>query len=290
MSAVDVHDRGAITVPDESRCSSCGGRIRGTDTEVYCESCGLVTDSQPLDDIHPTAASAPITRLARIGAVGPGNHDASGTATPHLHRLRLVALRQSDRRTEKLRRLSVEIRRVVNALSLPNAVAEAGEDYGRKIVEGSPRWKWGTYDASFCAVMAAMRHLGIHVTFEELCSRGGYPRGEVRLLITRWKYANRCYHFGLPRPSAPDLMWRGIQTGKVPRSLGEEAMRLAKAVDERFGWKGSPTVLAATVLWVASKGTISQRKAVELLGGNIVSLRHWRESVEDLAKDSGASS
>jgi transcription initiation factor TFIIB len=127
-----------------SSCPECEGRLDGSGDETVCADCGLVVEADRLDrgpewrsfaddDSQPERTGAPLTRSRHDRGLSTqvGNHGDTLRLTGRKRR-RAARLRRQQRRTTvrtKAERNQVygftEIRRVVDALGLPDSVRDA---------------------------------------------------------------------------------------------------------------------------------------------------------------------
>jgi transcription initiation factor TFIIB len=147
---------------ERSVCPECGGQIRYDDSqsEVACESCGLVTDEQTIDHgpewrsfsdeqrQNKSRVGAPTTPLMHDKGLSTTiswqDKDARGQYLSSRKREQLQRLRRWDERfrtkdasERNLKQAFDEIDRMASALGLPEAVREtAGILYRRAVEEG----------------------------------------------------------------------------------------------------------------------------------------------------------
>lgn len=274
-------------------CPECRGQLRATGDETICVKCGLVVDADRLDrgpewrsfpdeEGSPERTGAPLTRSRHDRGLSTeiGNH-GDRLRLKGRKRRQIARLRRQHNRAHigsKIERNQVyaftEIRRLVDALELPESVRETAcvlfesaqnEDLLRgRSLEGF----------AAAAVYATCRTRSISRTIEEIVEHARATRDE---LTVAYDALNR--DLGLPTgPIHPrEYVPRFASQLDLPSDVERRAEELAEAAREEGVDNGrNPCGIAAACLYAAAQSadeTLTQQAAADVADVTPVTLR-----------------
>jgi transcription initiation factor TFIIB len=282
-------------------CPECTGRLDDSGDETVCDDCGLVVETDRIDrgpewrsfaddDASPERTGAPLTRsrhdrglTTKLGNRGDVLR-LKGRKRRQITRLR----RQHDRTTirSKAERNQVyaftEIRRVVDALGLPESVRDGACRLFESAQDADLLRGRSLEGFAAAAVYATCRTRSMSRTVSEVVAHARSDRSELR---TAYDALNR--ELGLPTgPVHPrEYVPRFASELDLPTAVENRARDLAAAAREAGLDNGrNPCGVAAACLYLAAEregGDLTQRETADVADVTPVTLRRTYYELQD---------
>jgi len=266
-------------------CPRCFGTVQQTAVEHVCPECGLVVDESPIDhgpewrhfedsDENPERAAPGNPNRADRG-LGSKRHTRNGTHADsrqdHLHR----RVRSGDKKDRNREWVTQEIQRMASAVSLPDHVSERARYVFRRLHEQNLEGKNLDVVGAAC-LYAACREHGMGRTPDELAAVARCEERPIRRRV--WWIADE---LGLELPP-PDVRQRiRVVASKLPtdENATQQAVERVKSVDGAQAASGSPSTLAAWLLW--ESGECNQAQVAQAAGVTPTGLRKRRDALAE---------
>lgn len=277
----------------EQQCPECDRRGREDGTDVVCPDCGVILDTDPVEHGErewrafdaaerasrartgpPTDRSLATRGLGssigyRDGRTGDGLNHRQETINDHASSGSKVARNRSYATTE--------IQRIASALDFPDSLAEQAKHLFRQVhdagdVQGNDL---DTHAATCLYTVARVNQTGR--TPDEVAA---VARTDAKSIARR--HTRLCDAFGVECPPPdPRQRVRVVASGlDFPDSVTDAALDRLDAADDAQVYRGSPSTVAAAVLYLASPDYVTQAEVADAAGCTPVSLRSRAEDVE----------
>jgi len=271
-----------VEAADSETCPRCFGRVTSTDTEHYCEECGLVVEESPVDRGPDWRSFADSERNPERAAPGNPNHADRGMgSTRHTQDATNRAGRRQDMlhrhartgsKTERNRGYATtEIHRMTNALELPEYVGERAKLLFRKAHAEGINGKDLDTVAAAC-LYAACRRDGMGYTAGDIEE---VARTEARPIRRRLYAVANLVDVEIPPPDVAQRL--RVVAGRLTPT-DREAIRAAltalEEMDDAEIHRGSPSVLVGLLLW--QNGPWTQADVGEAAGVTPTAMRNRR--------------
>ena len=283
-------------------------RVVSSSVEQYCDDCGVVVDSSPIDRRTPLyrdaegrwARLAPVRFPVNTTQVSFSRRDANG------HRVvrdfsgwnghRLVIRNHVGRpRGDPVRPL---LYRLIAQLGIAPGVAPRAEMIARRArEEGATRGASATTLCTAALILATRERRIYAMSMQEAADRIGETR--ANLVRTYWRI-QRALSLRVPLPTSRDILRdTALREETVTPILLGKAQRVLEEFEERTkdaprGARSVPAVIAAAALYRAAGGPNSgtgwsQRKVAALFRVTEISVRTGVREIEGRGPENGSS-
>lgn len=267
------------TAESVESCPECPGSIHDDGHDRVCASCGLVVGSDPIDHGKEWRSFEPERRRTKssnrnladrgLGSmVGSWSERSEAGKLPMLNRFA-----KKDRRDRSRGYVTGEVHRMGSALELPEHIVTGAKDLYRELREAVENFYGGDLDeiAAACVYATCRMH-----------QRGLVPAEVARVARTDAQGIERRHRWamdalGLEVPP-PDPRQRIRVVAGVCEHLGQSdvdaAIEALESVPEEVVYSGSPSTLAAALLWDVSGTQATQAVICEAAGVTPPSIRN----------------
>jgi transcription initiation factor TFIIB len=282
-----------MSTTSTTACPECSGQLDDSGDETVCSECGLVVAEDRIDrgpewrsfddeEGSPERTGAPLTRSRHDRGLSTqvGNHGDTLRLKGRKRR-RIARLRRQHDRTvigSKAERNQVyaftEIRRVVDALSLPESVRDSACRLFESAQDADLLRGRSLEGFAAAAIYATCRVRSVSRTVEEVTEHARADRDELR---AAYDALNR--ELGLPTgPVHPrEYVPRFASELDLSPAVESEARELAATARDRGLDNGrNPCGVAAACLYAAAENTetdLTQKEAADAAGVTPVTLR-----------------
>lgn len=264
----------SVTIADSGeQCPECNGRIDTDDTERVCVECGLVVDSSPVDHGPDWSRSDgdesnqrayPVNDNLNGGGLGSEMGFHHERDTDDNRRKTWHDRAKTDTKKERNRQYANgEIQRIAEALGLPGSMIDQAKALFKQ-AHGHENVTVHNLDrmaAVSIYAVARMHQRGITPREVADVARGM----EARLMTRKYNRVSNTLGIGAP-PPRPQQRARVIAS-RLEDVDREQTRRVVARLDElpeREQHRGSPTTLAAALLWDETEKT--QKRIAEAAG------------------------
>lgn len=308
-SATDTEDQTSNTGQKTEVCPECDGRVRTTDGERICESCGLVIDETVIDQGPEWRAfnhqehedrsrvGAPSTKLRHddglTTTIDWKDKDSYGNTLSSQKRQQMHRLRKWDKRVKReggernLAQANGEIKRMGSALGLPSDIREtAAVLYRRAHNEDLVPGRSIEGVATACLYAAARQH-GAPRSLDEMRAVSRVGQKEIQ---RTYRYLARELSLDLEPVAPKKYVPRFISSLEdATRETEQKALAFARAAQQTALTSGKdPTVVAAAAIYCAALTVgpkLTQREIAEVADVTKVSIRNRYQEIIELESD-----
>jgi len=294
-------------------CPECGSRVLVRDyerAELVCEKCGLVVDSNFMDEGPEWRAFDHDQRMkrSRVGApmtftihdkglstmIDWRNRDAYGKSISSKNRAQLYRLRKWQRRirvsnaTERNLAFALsEMDRMASALGLPRNVRETAAVIYRKAVDKNLIRGRSIEGVAAAALYAACRQCSVPRTLDEIAEVSRVSRKEIG---RTYRFVSRELGLKLLPTSPIDYVPRFCSGLGLSGEVQAKAIEILRQAGEKELTSGrGPTGVAAAAIYIGSiqcNDRKTQREVAEVAGVTEVTIRNrYKELAEHLGID-----
>lgn len=258
----------------ETKCPRCGKNTVATDlesNEVYCSKCGVVLDEK-VNDIRPERTFAnSVTNKSHTGdkttltrhdrglstVISPFDKDSSGNPLSPSMKSSLKRLRQWDNRSRvktnderNLQQALLELTKIKEKLSLPDAIAEKASYIYRKALEKKLIRGRSIAALIAAALYAACRESETPRTLQEIASSMGIKRKE---LSANYRLIFKELDLKMPVIDSISCIPKIASNADLSEKTKRYAMKILKKAEKQNALAGKhPMGLAAAALYLAS--------------------------------------
>lgn len=275
---------------DSEQCPECGNQARPDGTERVCSDCGLVVDEHAIDH-GPEWRAYDASDQSRVRAA-PTNPDRQGKGLGSE-----IGTRSERKRDSEMRRRSIlhgraktktkrernrryvigEIQRMGSALDLDQTITTQSIRLFRSLHEEQAVNGRDLDELAATAIYTTCR----------INQRGLTPRDIEQVARASGKRIARehkwlCSELGLESPPpCPRQRIRVVAAEcGASRTTTESALERLDDIGDSAVYRGSPSTLAAALLWTESEGLLTQEEVSRAAGCTPAALRGRLESVE----------
>jgi len=278
---------------DVATCPECRTRARPDGDELYCPACGYVLETNRVDHgrewrdqydpnaEHNGKRTKASDRVLQDRGLGSEISTDGGTEDPDWQRKRKRnQWARADRKDRGRGYATTEIHRITSALELPGDWGEHAKRLFTSIHEDVDLGGHYSLDAfAAAAVYAVCRVQQRGLTPADVAAKARC--GPDRLRRT-YGYLQRETSLQAPPPDAEQRLRVVAREAEVPDAAREDALDLLDRVSDHERSRGSPSTLAAALLWVAGED-VTQAGVAEAADVTATAVRmRWRRASEDL--------
>lgn len=267
-------------------CPECGGGVRPEGTEQICVSCGLVVDAHEIDhgpewrDFREDRAKI---RAAPTDPDRQGKELGSEIGTWAERKRDGVARRQnrqhsrakaSTKRARNLRYVIGEVERITGALDLPETMEKQAVRLFRQLHGDRDVIGRDLDTLAATVVYTTLRVNQRGLTPDDVAN---VARSDAKRIARRHKWVCDTLGIGSPPPCPRQRVRVVASDVGLSRDVTARALARLDDVDDSVIYSGSPSTLAAALLWDESEET--QRVIADAAGCTPASVRNRLEAV-----------
>ncbi len=306
-------EKSTSSVEKITECPECGSRHLAQDYErgeLVCEDCGLVIDSQYIDEgpewqafdkiqeDNRARTGAPMTEMIHdkglSTGIDPSDRDSYGRSISSKKRAQVYRLRKwqrrirvSDASERNLAYALTELDRMASVIGLPKNIRKTGAVVYRKAVEKNLIRGRSINSVVAASLYAACRISNVPRTLDEIAEATSYDRKEIG---RTYRFLSRELVLKLKPTKPQEYLTRFCSELKLEGRVKKRAKDIIDEAEEKelISGKG-PTGLAAAAIYIASiKGgqRRTQTQVADVAAVTEVTVRNrYKELVEKLEID-----
>lgn len=276
-----------------TKCPECHAPARLDGVEWICVECGVVVATDEVDygpdwRAHWEPGDDELAEHAKPGNYhhhdrGLGSEMGESTSRAETRQARQHHRAKTPRKKDRNRGyVTTEIQRIASALEVGDALAEQAKHV---FVQAHERHDLLGYSLDTIAGAAVYAVCRIHQRGLTHADVAEHARADPRPIRRRFRTLMRELDLEAPPPDPRQRIRVVAREAGVSTQARERALKAVEALDDHAVGNGSPSTLAAALLYEASGSRITQDRVAEAAGCSANGLRKRRDGLKDSASE-----